>query len=260
MPIAATLPLVLFVVLFEVAIGGAMLMWLLDRTGEAPPGFLRLTGVVGVATASFGALVGGLVGPQLPGVAEPAGKAGLVVAVLVAIYFLTTFTPARQVRALVGAATILAGLTLLVLAERAYPGNQFDVLALAALPLGALALGGVDAAMLLGHWYLVTPKLSATPLQRASLVFFVAVALQGVAAAFAIARGDLPGAWETSAIAVAIRLGLGIVAPAVIALAAWWTARMNTQSSTGLLYVALGMVLAGELSARVLFYVGGVAL
>jgi hypothetical protein len=44
-----------------------------------------------------------------------------------------------------------------------------------------------------------------------------------------------------------------------VALAAWWTARMNTQSSTGLLYVGLGTALAGEISARVLFFLTGAA-
>jgi len=44
-----------------------------------------------------------------------------------------------------------------------------------------------------------------------------------------------------------------------VALAGWWTARMNTQSSTGLLYVGLGTALAGEISARVLFFLTGAA-
>jgi len=34
---------------------------------------------------------------------------------------------------------------------------------------------------------------------------------------------------------------------------------MNTQSSTGLLYVGLGTVLAGEVAARVVFYLTGAA-
>jgi hypothetical protein len=33
---------------------------------------------------------------------------------------------------------------------------------------------------------------------------------------------------------------------------------MNTQSSTGLLYVALGCVIAGEISARVIYFLTGV--
>jgi DMSO reductase anchor subunit len=44
-----------------------------------------------------------------------------------------------------------------------------------------------------------------------------------------------------------------------LVLAGWWTARMNTQSSTGLLYVGLGTVIAGELAARVVFYLTGAA-
>jgi hypothetical protein len=34
---------------------------------------------------------------------------------------------------------------------------------------------------------------------------------------------------------------------------------MNTQASTGLLFVGLGCVLAGEVSARVLFFLTGAA-
>ena len=42
----ATLPIVLSVVLAELAIGGAFLMWLIDREGRAPSGFLKLVAFV----------------------------------------------------------------------------------------------------------------------------------------------------------------------------------------------------------------------
>ena len=76
---------------------------------------------------------------------------------------------------------------------------------------------------------------------------------------FASIRGSVALAWETNAAATLLRVFVGIVAPLPIAAAAWWTARLNTQSSTGLLYIALGMVLAGEIMARMLFYITGVA-
>lgn len=250
----ATLPLVLFVVLFELAVGGAVVMWVLDRMEETPLGYLRLNGIVNVAAAAFGALIVG----ALPPAAEMPQWAPFTVALLVALTFAATFFPGKALRQLMGAAAIVAGLALLVYATRARPGDPFDVLAVLALPLGAMALGGANAAMLLGHWYLVTPKLSPTPLQRAALIFFFAVVFQGVLAALSFARGEGTAAWELSPIAVAIRVGVGILAPAIIALAAWWTARMNTQSSTGLLYVGLAMVLAGELSARMVFFIAGV--
>ncbi|MGH2500557.1 MAG: hypothetical protein ACRDF0_10780, partial [Candidatus Limnocylindria bacterium] len=137
----------------------------------------------------------------------------------------------------------------------------YDVFALAALPLGALALGGANTAMLLGHWYLVTPKLSAAPLRSAALVVAGAVVLQCALVAVAVARGELLGITQTAlVVAVTLRVGVGLLMTLGVALGAWWTARMNTQSSTGLLYVGLGTAIAGEISARVIFFLTGTAL
>jgi hypothetical protein len=112
--------------------------------------------------------------------------------------------------------------------------------------------------MLLGHWYLVTPKLSPAPLQRAALIVAAAVVLQAALVAVTLVRGELAGATDTSlGVAIAIRIGVGIVMTFLLVLGGWWTARMNTQSSTGLLYVALGTVIAGELAARVIYYLTG---
>jgi hypothetical protein len=156
--------------------------------------------------------------------------------------------------------TIAGGLALAIVALATKPPDSaVDPLALFAMPLGAIALGGADGAMLLGHWYLVTPKLSPGPLRRASLTVVAAVALQIALVAIVWLRGDLTGTWETAlSVALALRVGVGLFMTLVIATAAWWTAGMNTQSSTGLLYVALGCVFAGEVSARVIFFLTGV--
>ena len=146
-------------------------------------------------------------------------------------------------------------------ARPAASGTAYDLFALLALPVAALALGGSSAAMLLGPWYLVTPKLSTVPLQRAALVVAAAVALQLALAGIAFARGDLQTQLQGAlVIAAGIRLGVGLLMTLGVALAAWWTAKTNTQSSTGLLYVGLGTVLAGEISARVIFFLQGVAI
>ena len=48
-----TLPLVLAVVLLELAVGGTLVAWFIDRRGEAPGGFLKLVaGVNAVAAAA----------------------------------------------------------------------------------------------------------------------------------------------------------------------------------------------------------------
>ncbi|HEX9269461.1 MAG TPA: hypothetical protein VF998_06435 [Candidatus Limnocylindria bacterium] len=265
----ATLPLVLAVIMLELAVGGSFLMWYLDRTADAPRGFLKLTGFVDAGAIAFA----GVLLPALPrGSVLAAANLDpnalgvfaqllVVVIALVVAQLVAAFLPWKAVRETVGIITVLAGILCLVFAAIARPTQSpFDVFALAALPLGALALGGADAAMLLGHWYLVTPKLSTGPLQRAALVLAVAVALQLGLAAVAISRGELSLGMETAfLVAAGIRVGVGLVLTLAVALAAWWTARMNTQASTGLLYVGLGCVLAGEVSARVLFFLTGAA-
>ena len=265
----ATLPLVLCVLMVELAIGGAFLMWYIDRTEAAPSGFLKLTAFVDAGAIAFA----GVLLPALPR-GELVARANLdanalagfaqvlvVVIVLVVAQLTTSFLPWKAVREVVGIITVLAGMFDLVLAAIARPSQSpFDVFALLALPLGALALGGANAAMLLGHWYLVTPKLSTGPLQRASLVLVGAVVLQIALVAVSVARGELTLNMEVAfVVATGLRIGVGLFMTLAVALAAWWTARMNTQASTGLLFVGLGCVLAGEVSARVLFYLTGAA-
>jgi len=265
------LPLVVSVILVELAVGGVFLIWLLDRRDEAPRGFIRLTASVNAVAAVMAALLV----PVLPD-RELAGRAGLAVdplgayaqgVVIVAgacvLHLVTAFLPSRDLRTIVTLPTLILGVLTLGAAAVARPVNSpdasFDAAALVALPLAALALGGSNAAMLLGHWYLVTPKLSTGPLQRAAFVVFIAVVAQLVLVGFAAARGDLQATLQGAlTVAAAIRIGIGLLMTGAVAAMAWWTAPMNTQSSTGLLFVGLGTVIAGEISARVVFFLSGV--
>ncbi len=267
-----TLPLVLAVVLVEIAVGGTFVSWFLERRGEAPGGFVKLVAGVNAvaAAAAFGlapalprgdaALVGLDAGPV-----GSFGQALALVAIVMTAQLAFTFMPApvlRNVGAILAmAAGVLAlGVATLARTAQASTDGVGLALALAAPVLGALALGGIDAAMLLGHWYLVTPKLSTGPLRNASLIVIAAVVGQLAVVLATVARGDLSGTTQTGlVVAIGIRIGVGVFMTLAVALAAWWTARMNTQSSTGLLYVGLGSALAGEISARVLFFLTGAA-
>jgi len=80
-----------------------------------------------------------------------------------------------------------------------------------------------------------------------------------VLVAISVARGEISLNMEMALVVATGSGGVGSVHDARVALAAWWTARMNTQASTGLLFVGLGCVLAGEVSARVLFFLTGAA-
>jgi hypothetical protein len=268
-----TLPIVLAVVLVELAVGGTFVSWFLERRGEAPGGFVKLVAAVDALAAA--AAVG--LAPALPrgdaaarvgldpGPLASFGQALALVAILMTAQLVFAFAPPRVLRNIGAILAIAAGLLALGVATvartAAATSDVFGLaLALAAPPLGALALGGLDGAMLLGHWYLVTPKLSTGPLRNASLVVVAAVVLQLVVLLATVMRGDLAGTTQTGlVVAIGIRIGVGLLMTLAVALAAWWTARMNTQSSTGLLYVGLGSALAGEISARVLFFLTGAA-
>jgi hypothetical protein len=127
------------------------------------------------------------------------------------------------------------------------------------LVLAALALGAVNAAMLLGHWYLVTPRLSPAPLRRMMWLLLGALVLQGVTFGFAIATvssGPLGGpigplTW--------LRLAVGIVLPIGITVLAMLASRApSLQASTGLLYIGLAFVMAGVIAGASITYLTGV--
>ena len=127
------------------------------------------------------------------------------------------------------------------------------------LILAALALGAVNAAMLLGHWYLVTPKLSPEPLRRMMWLLVAVLVLQLVAFVVAIATvssGPLGGpmGWLTW-----LRLGVGIVLPiGITALAMLASRAASLQASTGLLYIGLALVMAGSIAGASITYLTGV--
>jgi hypothetical protein len=179
-----------------------------------------------------------------------------VVAGLTAAYLVASI--ARLPRSGLAIAAGSAGIfSLAVLA--AAGGTLSTPLFAAQLILVALALGAVNAAMLLGHWYLVTPKLSPTPLRRMMWLLLGSLALQALlfaVAVIAVSSGPLGGpiAWLTW-----LRLVAGILLPiGITILAMLATSAASLQASTGLLYVGLALVMAGSIAGASLAYLTGV--
>lgn len=127
------------------------------------------------------------------------------------------------------------------------------------LGLAALALGAVNSAMLLGHWYLVTPKLSPLPLRRMMWLLLVALALQAIAfvgAVIFVSPGPLGGpiGWVTwLRVLVGFALPIGSVVLAYLASSA-----PSLQATTGILYITLAFVMAGSIAASSITYLTGV--
>jgi hypothetical protein len=116
--------------------------------------------------------------------------------------------------------------------------------------------------MILGHWYLVTPKLPEAPLVRFARWLGAALALQlvlfvvwlglGAGPAGTPAFAGLVGPW---ALFVWLRLIVGLVFPLVVSWAAVRTARSRSmESATGLLYINVGTIAAGTILAAGLYF------
>ncbi len=118
-----------------------------------------------------------------------------------------------------------------------------------------LLLGATTAAMLLGHWYLNSPGMPLAPLKRLVLLVAAAVLLRAVVCGggFALELAAV-GSFSTSrSLFVALRWLGGLVGTGVLALMAWKTLAIpNTQSATGILYVAVIGVFLGELMSQLL--------
>jgi hypothetical protein len=138
---------------------------------------------------------------------------------------------------------------------------------------GTLAVGAVVLAMTLGHWYLVTPRLPREPMEELTLIVLAAVVLQAlllVINVFIPVR-DAPDATaflgsKTLEVNPAfwLRIIIGLAFPAALAWMSYvasrgYPANENAMmSATGLLYIAVGAVVVGEVLARGLLFLTGV--
>jgi hypothetical protein len=129
---------------------------------------------------------------------------------------------------------------------------------------GALTLGAVTVAMIWGHWYLVNPRLEEGPLNEMTLLTLGAVLIELVVTAInaaipvgqklasnallAVSLPENPAFW--------LRVGVGLIFPAILAYMAYKSSTERAMmSATGLLYIAVGAILAGEALGRGLLFV-----
>ncbi len=118
-----------------------------------------------------------------------------------------------------------------------------------------LLLGFTMAAMLLGHWYLNSPTMELAPLRKLILAMATAVVLQGIVSAAGLwANVNLGYPFSTEWILfLLIRWLFGLVGVSLLCWMAWQTLKIpNTQSATGILYVAVIGTFVGETMALLL--------
>jgi hypothetical protein len=124
----------------------------------------------------------------------------------------------------------------------------FNVLSSAGL------LGFTIAAMFLGHWYLNAPEMNLDPLRRLLLVLALCIVMRAICNGVGLALElSVPGLSSTQWILVGLRWLAGIFGTAALVAMSWQTLKIpNTQSATGILYVAVVTSFLGELTSLLL--------
>jgi hypothetical protein len=122
-------------------------------------------------------------------------------------------------------------------------------------PTSGLVLGVTIAAMFLGHWYLNTPTMALGPLERLIKLMGAAIVLRALVCAAGLALeiqiSGWPGMEQT--LFLTLRWLSGLVGALLLTIMAWKTLRIpNTQSATGILYVAVIATFLGELTSLLL--------
>ena len=145
----------------------------------------------------------------------------------------------------------------LAIAYFPWVGEELWFLQSAHALISALVLGAGILAMMLGHWYLVTPKLSITPLKRYSASYILLAVLTAIELLLNyflyVGLGDRPNTpaghslIHREVIFLMFRVAWGIVPPLGMAYWIWTTVKMkSTQSATGILYAAMVCTMIGE--------------
>ncbi len=270
--IARNLAFINWTLLATLAVGMFGAVALLRLRSEATKGFLGFVAISAAVAAAMAFLSDGALPAEAaagsPVTVDPTWDAprrallGLFGAGAM-LYAFVLFRGGRAAPLAIG--TAAAGAATLVTGALTWGGEIVGIAALAVQLLTlAAATGGIFAAMILGHWYLVTPKLSTQPALLLSRAMVGVVGLQLILFGLWVGLGvgteqpplaPLTGEW---AMFVWLRLGVTIAFPLIVAWAALQTVKSRSmESATGLLYINVALIAAGTIAAAGLYFGAG---
>ena len=135
--------------------------------------------------------------------------------------------------------------------------NAFFLLSSASL------LGIITYAMILGHWYLVVPKLSERPLKLAAIITWVILGLKILFSListykhfdFFEEQTSLGSGYAFNWLLLLMRMSFGYIVILGMSVFNWKLVKMRSiQSSTGILYAMTFFIFIGELISTYIFF------
>ncbi len=264
--IIQSLSYVTWVLLGGLALGSFALTWLLRQTTDVSAGFLGFSAVL-AAVIGLGWLMveWGLPAPTELPIEDGIGFDELRRAAIASFSVLALVAGMRLRRGgrapWLGSGAILAGVAAMASGAWGWSGAEpIGVSMLVQLLALSAITGGSMAAVVLAHWYLVTPRISEKPLTLTTklliLVLLIQLLLFGVWAAAGIPDMEpfevLTG---PNMVFVWLRLVVGLLLPLLLSWMAYRTALTRSmESATGLLYIEFALVMASTIVAAGLLF------
>jgi len=235
-------------VMLQWASGGMLFLWFTMRSGEISVGYGKLLRGVYAALALIGAALGFAFGVII-------GRE--IAAMVLAALAVASFARRDNTIDLLGAAVGLLGVMLASLGT----DHPDDALWLARLLVGAVFLGAVSDAMLLGHWYLVQPGMPRKLLNQLTNVLLVVWPLEIIVflvptGMISVLNGTVDDGWN------GVLGWFWLACASLTGVLAWFTrAALRERSysavmaATGLSYLAILTGFGTDLIARALLMV-----
>ena len=273
-PIIQSLPYVAWMLLVALSFGSFVFVVVTRQLTDATTGYLRFT----AATAALIGLLALFADPGSPTVpltdlaihgSTPAAATlraeALVGFVILAVVYVVVVRM-RGVALVVGSLAIGAAIGTLAVAALGWAPTEADAVPLVVqLAMLSVVTGGSLAAIVLGHWYLVTPGISERPLVLQARLLLASLIVQALLFVTWTTLGGGPGQTPFSAfttgpvVLVALRAIVTIAFPIVLTWMAWRTALTRSmESATGLLYINFAAVMAGTIGAAALYVSSGI--
>jgi hypothetical protein len=258
--IVQSLSYITWVLLGTLALGSFALVWVLAQATDASAGFLGFSAIL-ASLLGLGWLVTTWGLPPPSELAIEAGKIEEPRRAAIGLFIVLAFVAGLRLRrggraTWLGAGAVIAGVTAMALTAWDWMGGDpLAVSILVHLLAMTVVTGGSMAAVVLAHWYLVTPRISERPLLLATRILFWAIVVQLLLFWVWLAAGvpdQEPFAALTgpNAVFVWLRLVVGLLFPLVLVWMAWRTALTRSmESATGLLYIELAVVMASTIVA-----------